>query len=173
MSSFRRIKSGDRTKDAVSSSSISESSENVRINGLRSWTHAGSFVSSTGNRDLDEIMGGGHVLGTMTLLETDCLSSFGSDILSYEVAESISMGHKTILIVSNISEATVLLKGLPLNLNAGVLDENDANRTENVNKANDSSSEENFDLKIAWQYAKYIKQCMLSLVLIGIYSYLN
>ncbi len=90
-----------------------------KVWGLKSWMHGGAGLVSTGNRELDEKTGGGHVLGTVSTIQVDALSDFANTLISYELAESISMRHCTIIIVSSRREAQeIWLSNLPFNLNA-------------------------------------------------------
>ena len=131
MSSFKRSSSSKAKID--------------RVNGLKSWINGVNFVS-TGHRQLDEILAGGIALGTITILENDGYSIFAEIFLNYAMAESISQLQNTFIFSRDNSDSEKLLTNLPHNLTRGA--------EELKNNDNASKSEDN--LKIAWQYGKYL-----------------
>lgn len=105
-------------------------------------------MASLGQREFDEILGGGHVLGTVLLIESDSYSDYATTIIKYEISESISMEHATIILSGDE------INDLPHNRNF-VSKDSDTNRSEDFEvskKVADVSS----NLKIAWQYGKYL-----------------
>ena len=128
--------------------------------GLKPWINGGHLVS-TGNRQLDDLLGGGVGLGTVCMIESDNFSYYGETLLSYGMAQALSSGHTTIIFQSQIPP-------LPYNQNVGNTSSNNNPRT-NGDESNQTVSagtenvETNKDvpgaeLTIAWQYRKYIKQ---------------
>jgi hypothetical protein len=134
MSSFKKASKGN----AVESTS--------RIQGVKPWIN-GQYLVSCGNRELDTILGGGLALGTSYTIIEDLLSSFGETLLYYSIAESLSQGHRTLIVCKDPEDASRILSNLPYNMN---------------NKLNQPIIPENEDqnlkqhLKIAWQYGKYL-----------------
>jgi hypothetical protein len=141
-------------KKATKASDLNKSVSEGRMSGVKPWVNGLSLVSS-GIRELDEILGGGHVLGSMCLMHEDTYSNHADTIFMYSLAEAISQNHKTLLIVRDAQEAKSILSSLPFNMNKGSLS---LDKKKNVVK---TSEEEEDDkkrhLKIAWQYGKYIK----------------
>ena len=122
--------------------------------GLKPWINGGHLVS-TGNRQLDGLLGGGVGLGTVCMIESDNFSYYGETLLSYGMAQSLSSGHTTIIFQSQIPP-------LPYNQNVG----NTSSSSHNPRTTSDKSGTENTgtnkdvpgsELTIAWQYRKYIK----------------
>lgn len=155
MSSFRRVSS--------SSSKESNSDPSYRIPGVKSWIHNGLGLVSTGNKQLDEIMGGGLALGTSLMIETESYSNYGETLMLYSLSESISVQHDTFLVCSTEREAQRLLSLLPYNMTVGGVNEVEAV----------SPQEKKAELNIAWQYGKYInntkgKDCNLSCKLMNV-----
>lgn len=84
MTSFRRT-------------NIGLSEERRALTGSKVWLHGMSLVS-TGLRQLDEVCGGGLLLGSVLLLgEEEAHSSYSEYIFRYGIAESISNGCATLL----------------------------------------------------------------------------
>jgi hypothetical protein len=135
----------------------------------------GKFIASSGHRELDEILGGGHTLGTAMLIEEDLHGKHGSTLLSYELAESISLGFETIILSIDHQACTEVTKYIPYNLH---IDDDKSGPTGDTQKPatnsplasttnpaassansshNSSKTGEQHDLNIAWQYQKYLK----------------
>lgn len=126
-------------------------SKNVpaRMQGVKPWIN-GQYLVSSGHKELDEILGGGIALGSTCILHEDKYSNYAETLVHYSVAESISQGHKTLIICRNRDEARELMSSLPFNMNKGAISLS--------SKPEESSAEERKQhLKIAWQYGKYIK----------------
>ena len=70
---------------------------------------------SSGHAQLDKLLGGGLALGTVCLQEIDNYSDYGKTFTNYNIAESISAGHITVIILSSATDAEEFLKKLPLN----------------------------------------------------------
>lgn len=141
MSSFRRT-----PPTATSTSAGGTSLQPVLVNqGSKPWFNNLGIVS-TGHRELDEYIGGGIALGTLFNVENDIHTNYGETILSYNIAEGLSHGHNImILSTKSIEKIDGLLSRLPYNESIGTIIRD--------NEAENSGSN---DLKIAWQYAKYI-----------------
>ena len=213
MSSFRRtaktttsdtsvlsLKTTNASETVASSTAAKYSQNNVRLIGSKPWLNSQALVSS-GLRQLDEILGGGLLLGSVLLLEEDelfgayaeCILSYGYvphhifhpyiccylnfvrqtflNIVCIRIAESISTGCTTLLVVNDSSQASKLLSSLPQNLSMKIVDterEKEVHgRDSHVNKevvktVHDEkalmgeAADGNPKLKIAWQYGKYL-----------------
>ena len=120
--------------------------DNVTVTGVKPWVNTGLGIVSSGNKQLDELIGGGCALGTMTFVESDSFSNYGETLALYSLAESISHKHSVLLVSEDNIEAERLMAALPYNQtidragNAAIVEKADANK-----------------LTIAWQYGKYIK----------------
>ncbi|GMI11243.1 hypothetical protein TrVE_jg2966 [Triparma verrucosa] len=68
--------------------------------GTKSWVNSSTLIS-TGNRDLDSIIGGGQALQTSILLEEDRFSDYGQTFGRYWCAEGLSNGHHLIVVDFN------------------------------------------------------------------------
>ena len=131
-------------KKKISKSGTNNATEVIFDAGVKPWTNCGLGLVSSGHKQLDQILGGGIQLGTLSLLLTDHISNFGQSLLSYNISESISIGHRTLILAHSSASLQTVLAGLPANL---YYDGSEANHAEN-----DSTSE----LKIAASYQKYI-----------------
>lgn len=119
-----------------------------RMQGVKPWINGQNLVSS-GHKELDDIIGGGYALGSTCIFHEDIYSNYANTLLRYSIAESLSQGHKTLIICRNRQEATELIGSLPFNMNKGAI---------SLNVRPDESAEDRKQhLKIAWQYGKYIK----------------
>ena len=145
MSSFKKA-----TKASDANKVVSEG----RMSGVKPWVNGLSLVSS-GIRELDEILGGGHVLGSLCLLHEDTYSNHADTVLMYALAEAISQKHKTLLVVRDAHEARSILTALPFNMNKGSLSLD--KKVEVAKTAEEEEDDKKRHLKIAWQYGKYIK----------------
>ena len=65
--------------------------------GIKSWTNGLGLVSS-GHRQLDDLLGGGLALGTVTAVECDQYSTYAETLQIYGLAESLSHGHETLVL---------------------------------------------------------------------------
>ena len=141
MSSFRRTPPA-----ATSTSAGGASPQPVLVNqGSKPWFNNLGIVS-TGHRELDEYIGGGIALGTLFNVENDIHTNYGETLLSYNIAEGLSHGHNImVLSTKSVENIDGLLSRLPYNETIGTI------ISENKSENNGSN-----DLKIAWQYAKYI-----------------
>jgi predicted ATP-dependent serine protease len=153
MSSFRRITTKNSTEDKSNDVPVG-----FKIPGVKSWINNGLGLVSLGNKQVDELLGGGLVLGTVFLIETDSFSNYGETLFLYSLSESISMQHETLLVSLSTEESTRLIALLPYNQTYGV--KNDKNvfeiQTNNEKVISPTSVEINKGLNIAWQYAKYL-----------------
>jgi hypothetical protein len=137
MSSFKKAPKSNTSK--VSSG---------RMQGVKPWINGQNLVSG-GNKELDDIIGGGYALGSTCILHEDVYSNYGQTILHYSIAEALSQGHKTLIICRNRAEARELIASLPFNMNKGAISLNI--------KQEETVEDRKQHLKIAWQYGKYIK----------------
>jgi predicted ATP-dependent serine protease len=145
MSSFKKA-----TKASDGNKLVNEG----RMSGVKPWVNGLSLVSS-GIRELDDILGGGHVLGSTCLMHEDSYSNHAETVLLYSLAEAISQKHKTLLIVRDTHEAKAILSSLPFNMNKGSLSL-DKKKTD-VKTSEEEEDDKKRHLKIAWQYGKYIQ----------------
>lgn len=147
-------------KKATKASDLNKSVSQGRMSGVKPWVNGLSLVSS-GIRELDDILGGGHVLGSMCLLHEDTHSNHADTVMMYSLAEAISQNHKTLLVVRDAHEAKSILSALPFNMNKGSLSL-DKKKNTAVKTSEEEEEDKKRHLKIAWQYGKYIKGMILS-----------
>lgn len=134
-----------------SSASGASGSQGPSARGVKAWLGGQRLVSS-GHRQLDEIVGGGLVLGSALLVEGDLHSDFADTLLAYSIAEALGNDQEVVLIARSMREAEAFVKLLPYNLTlADELEETEA-----------SSSQE--PLQIAWQYDKYTQRGGVELI---------
>jgi elongator complex protein 4 len=165
MSSFKRkvkvTDTGNVSKGTVSNEGAQESQKNVEIpelvsvdiTGIKPWIHNGQSIVSTGHRQLDELIGGGIPLGTINLYLLESCSTYGQTLVNYNIAESVSHNHTTLLIYNDGFEAESLLKSIPYNGTIGSA----ANQGE-TEEDNEAAEKADHGLKIAWQYEKYLRK---------------
>ena len=146
-------------KKAAKASDLNKHVSEGRMSGVKPWVNGLSLVSS-GIRELDTILGGGHVLGSMCLMHEDTYSNHAETVLMYSLAEAISQKHKTLLIVRDSHEAKAILSALPFNMNKGSLSL-DKKNPDVVMTSEEEEDDKKRHLKIAWQYGKYIKGDLL------------
>lgn len=151
------------TKSVSSSSSSSDAApDSKRVFGVKPWLNCGLGLVSSGNRQLDEIIGGGIALGTVTMMSVDTFSNYGDTLVSYSIAESVGIGHETLLIATDELELSTRLESLPLNLNYSSTSTNNSSSGNNDSKGGDLNKDKQelqsklSELTIAWQYGKYI-----------------
>jgi predicted ATP-dependent serine protease len=158
MSSFKRavkpaavsVVSTGQDAPEVSSSSVRD----VPITGVKPWVSTGLGIVSTGNKQLDDLVGGGSALGTLTLIESDGFSNYGETLLLYNLAEGASHQHPFLLIAEDSVEAERLISALPCNQTVGSAGANDVAPVVSVTGEDSNNSNK---LTIAWQYSKYLK----------------
>ena len=119
-----------------------------RMPGVKPWINGQNLVSS-GNKELDDILGGGYALGSTCILHEDVYSNYAETLMHYSIAEAVSQGHKTLIICRNRTEARGLISSLPFNMNKGEIVLNA--------KEEETADSRRKHLIIAWQYGKYIK----------------
>lgn len=159
MSSFKR-KAAVTTASVTGSVTNSDSSNSVssstqRATGVKPWM-TGPGLVSCGHKELDEICGGGSLLGSYWVVECNEATSgsqFGEALLSYAVAESLSVAHHTLLLAADEADLKLHIEALPYNLFLSEGDES-SESCERDNQPSGTAAE----LKIAWQYAKYLQQ---------------
>jgi elongator complex protein 4 len=133
----------------------------LQIQGCKNWLN-NQYMVSTGLKQLDEILGGGIILGSAFYLEEDQYSSHAETLMAYSIAESICTNCKTILLVATLEDAERILSSLPFNLTLRHQDKeynselpSNSINPDNSDSANDTDSPKS-ELKIAWQYEKYL-----------------
>ena len=172
--SFKRAK-----KSAVKTPEGSNDSKIKKVSGVKPWLNGGYLVS-TGNRALDDLVGGGQALGTMLMIESDDLSCYGETILNYGIAQALSSGHDVLVMTDYFSSPESVSSTLPYNQNIGkgltltescqMTQSNDGDKTSEDSDtpvpsspgSNETSLRSGANtesgLKIAWQYEKYMMQ---------------
>ena len=127
--------------------------------GVKPWFNCGLGLVSSGNRQLDDSIGGGYSLGTLSLFGTDSISNFGHTILLYNIAESISIGHNTLIVAYRQNAIDNILNNLPHNSHFK------SSTTQHISSRDlpSDTADERYvptvnidDLKSASGYAKYI-----------------
>lgn len=142
MSSFRRTAPAPTAAATVGGVPLQPVLSNQ---GCKPWFNNLGIVSS-GHKELDEYIGGGIALGTLLNIENDFYTNYGETILSYNIAEGLSHGHNImVLSTKSLEKIDNLLSRLPYNETVGTI----------VSESKSENGNSN-DLKIAWQYAKYI-----------------
>lgn len=147
MSSFRRSSSG------AIANPLGANVAPIKILGTKPNVSTGLGFASSGHKQLDELLGGGVALGTVLLLENDVKSNYGDTLMSYCIAESISMKHATLLVTHSERHAAKLFDNLPFNQSMKIDTDEDPKITLEEDKLNGTEN----TLQIAWQYAKYSK----------------
>ena len=151
MSSFRKTFRASRTassetpKPAASTAGPGASgSPGPSVRGAKAWLGGQRLVSS-GHRQLDELVGGGIVLGSTLMLEGDLHSDFADTLLVYSMVEALSNEQAVVLIVQSMREAEVFANMLPYNLTL-------------ADELEDEPLPSMEPLQIAWQYDKYAQR---------------
>ena len=128
--------------------------------GVKPWFNCGLGLVSSGNRQLDDSIGGGYSLGTLSLIGTDSISNFGHTILLYNTAESTSIGHNTLIVAYRQNTIDNILNNLPHNSH---FKSSTAHHSSSSSVPSDITADEQSmstvnmnDLKSASGYAKYI-----------------
>eukprot|EP00891_Asterochloris_glomerata_P010007 jgi/Astpho2/10007/fgenesh1_pg.00153_%23_24_t len=104
----------------------------------------GQTLISTGHADLDRLLGGGLPLGCVLLVLEDAWTPHGTTLLKHFAAEGAAWGHR-LLWARGRAGASVKLPKLVVGKGAG---EDDQKQEVEADK---------FQLRIAWQYRRYIK----------------
>jgi hypothetical protein len=143
----------------------STTSVTIEISGTKPCIHNGQCIVSSGHRQLDDLISGGIPVGTLNMYSYDEVSTYCQTLLSYNVAESLSHDHHTLLILRDSNEADMFLKAVPYNSKIGKEVNEDvegtADNTSLQEKEKDSGEVSNggdWGLKIAWQYSKYLSK---------------
>lgn len=155
MSSFKRaVKAPTDGSTAAfgQNSSLPDSFDsNFVVTGVKPWVNTGLGIVSSGNKQLDELIGGGSALGTVTLIESDGFSNYGETLALYALAESISHKHPVLILSEDKHDSERIMTVLPYNQTIG----SSGNNMENIQRREEEA--EANKLTIAWQYGKYIK----------------
>jgi len=154
MSSFKRAVKTTTTVAQSSSAEVVDDTAGdfVTITGVKPWVNTGLGIVSSGNKQLDELIGGGCALGTLTFVESDSFSNYGETLALYSLAESISHKHAVLLVSEDSVESERLMAALPYNQTIGR-----AGNAVSEDYAAVAEKAEANKLTIAWQYGKYIK----------------
>lgn len=180
MSSFRRKVSTTGSKEIGNSNNAGETnlicdnqggglSSSVPISGWKPAVYSNLGLVSSGHRALDDILSGGLMLGSIILyVNEDTISNYGLTLLAYNVAESLSHSHKTLVIGASGYQVETLMNLLPKNVNLDRIistanrdvDETrvESNPNENANETSEKQQTDSWGLKIAWQYEKYLSE---------------
>jgi elongator complex protein 4 len=117
MSAFRRRvptadKQGGVPGGAPSPSRVLATSGLTPSPGTKPSIHVpGHILTSTGVPSLDEVLGGGLLLGSVSVLEEDYPTGYAKHLLKYWVAEGAAQGHRTLWI--SAERGVEMLEGLP------------------------------------------------------------
>jgi hypothetical protein len=153
MTSFRRkLKLSSQDGDPSFAAGV-DSYE--RTSGLKAWASNGLGIVSSGIRQLDELLGGGIPLGTSTLYLLDSYSAYGSSLLAYQCAESISHRQHTAILSNQRETCNNFLNQIPFNRNIS-LDPVHESNTKDFIDCIDSNG-----LRVAWQYGKYLSKSLI------------
>lgn len=86
--------------------------------GVKGWTiGSSSGIISSGHAQLDKLIGGGFILGTICLQELESYSDYGKTLTMYSVAEAISTRQKSIVVLQNEREKEIFISNIPRNIN--------------------------------------------------------
>lgn len=107
--------------------------------GTRLSTSSSAPITSTGLRTLDNALGGGLPLATLTLIAEDEPSTYHRALCSYIIAQGLIHSH-TIAVASFLTPAASLFNNLPACVDAAV--------------AQPHASRQSPDMEIAWRYQK-------------------
>jgi len=87
--------------------------------GLKPSVYNSFGLVSSGHSQLDELLGGGLQLGTAMLIGSDLHSNYGDSLLSYGLAEALSMRQPCLLLTPDLRAQQELLASLPFNRTLG------------------------------------------------------
>ncbi|KAJ1431501.1 PAXNEB protein-domain-containing protein [Ochromonadaceae sp. CCMP2298] len=130
------------------------------VSGMKPSVNTGLGLVSSGSRELDDVLGGGLALGTVTLLEGDSFSNYSDTLLLYALAEGVSHRHATLLVTASALAARRWLQALPYNQHVGGASGSGgigSGRGGGSSGETVAASGEKIELSIAWQYEKYLK----------------
>jgi len=156
MSSFRRAPAPARP-GPENSEGLPEAKD-VRAKGVKPATVGVLGMVSSGNKELDSLLGGGLALGTSLVLKADKYTNFCDVLVGYSIAEGVSMFHDVLLLTHDPSLAERLVASLPFNRNLGQLEGDAATKEDEEVEGEDVGVAPKTAGKIAWQYDKYIVQ---------------
>jgi elongator complex protein 4 len=128
------------------------------IPGVKPWLNCGLGIISSGNRELDDLIGGGVPLGTITFIATDVISNYGQTFLSYFIAEGISVGHSVLVLTFEDTNLEKLMTNLPSNQHMSSSSTSTSTTTSKRTEEEKASLDE---LKLAASYKKYIGNNLL------------
>lgn len=147
MSSFKRTAKAGSSAGAQNASGFTQSESEVTT-GVKPSVSTGLGIVSSGNKQLDDLIGGGIALGTIVFVESDGFSGYADTFLLYDVAESISHKHPVLVVAEDNTEAERIMTSLPYNQTISTAGYIETTPLE--------APAEN-KLTIAWQYSKYLK----------------
>ena len=115
---------------------------------------AGQTLISSGQADMDRLLGGGLPLGSLTLILEDGWSQHHIALLRYFLGEGAACCQKTLLATAS-SQSSSSQSFLPRLIDSAAA----AAEKEREKKANGGggADEDAVQLKIAWQYGRYLK----------------
>lgn len=128
-------------------SSSKDSSKIIKLSGVKLWIN-GSQLISTGQKDFDQIQGGGIPLGSVVLLVKDRYTNYSQVLIKYFISEGISSKQK-VFYSSNEKESyqKEFMKYLP---------ENSTIMAQSTPTKVEEKPDVDSTLQIAWQYKKYL-----------------
>ncbi|TYZ69238.1 hypothetical protein PybrP1_007427 [[Pythium] brassicae (nom. inval.)] len=148
MSSFRRKTPPPHTHGDGAAASASST---VPLRGTKPFLNGQALISS-GHAQLDALLGGGLLLGTLALLETPPLAASASsaalaaDVQRYFCAEGVAAAQRTVIVAQDAAGFAQYQLPLELSLAQSQLRRAHAH----------ADTPADASLTIAWQYAKYI-----------------
>jgi len=128
MSSFRRktapvapAASAPASQDTADADTPPLAAEIVKPTalGLKPSVYNSLGLVSSGHTQLDELLGGGLQLGTAILIGSDLHSNYADTLLSYGLAEALSMRQPCLLLTADLRAQQELLASLPFNRTIG------------------------------------------------------
>lgn len=128
-------------------SSSKNAVKQIKLSGVKPWLN-GCHLISTGQKDFDQIQGGGMPLGSIVLLVKDRYTNYSQVLIKYFISEGLSSKQK-VFYTSNEKETyqKEFIKNLP---------ENSTLMSQSTPAKAEEKSDVDSTLQIAWQYKKYL-----------------
>ncbi|KAF0705371.1 hypothetical protein AaE_014543 [Aphanomyces astaci] len=145
MSSFRRAVGLDSAAPHVPSTTSSSTPARGVSRGVKPFINDQTLTSS-GLRELDAVVGGGYLLGSIVVVESSVFGSFGSDLARYFAAEGLANEHVVYTDASVVASLPLELSTAQKQLKAALV------------VAQTSAAAP--PLTIAWQYEKYAAETL-------------
>ena len=121
--------------------------------GTKPWLNGVRLVS-TGLAQLDQFLGGGLPLGSLVLIEEDQNAVHAQTLMQYFVSQGIACGHRVCIAGGDgLQGFQEFVNTLPANVSTSG---RSSSQTENSQQKMESTQDPSSELKIAWQYKKYM-----------------